>query len=118
MMATNGQESAGQQLNQDAIPLECDSEIMKEEKLLLEVASNTTILVDIINCVQKANITVNEFKAEESAKASGHISIVVEAEKKSIDALIKELEKLEGVEHVSLGKAILPSSELQNSFEE
>lgn len=91
---------------------------MKEEKLLLEVNNNNFILVDVINCIQKNNVAINEFRAEESTKTSGHISVVVEAEKENIDALIKELEKLEGVEHVSTSKALLPSSELQNSFEE
>ncbi|HWI89776.1 MAG TPA: hypothetical protein VNT20_00820 [Flavisolibacter sp.] len=74
---------------------------MKEEKLLLEVVNNNSILVNIINCVQKANVTINEFKAEESTKTSGHVSIVIEAEKENIDVLIKELARLEGVEHVS-----------------
>ena len=91
---------------------------MKEEKLLLEVANNNSILVNIINCIQKTNVTINKFKAEESTKNSGHVSIVVEAEKGNIDLLIKELGKLEGVEHVSTSKSLLPSSELQNSFEE
>lgn len=91
---------------------------MKEEKLLLEVNNNNSILVNVINCIQKTNVVINEFRAEESTKASGHISVVVEAEKENINRLIKELEKLEGVEHVSTSKALLPSSELQNSFEE
>jgi hypothetical protein len=91
---------------------------MKEEKLLLEVVNNNSILVNIINCVQKANVTINEFKAEESTKTSGHVSIVIEAEKENIDVLIKELARLEGVEHVSTSKTLLPSSELLNSFEE
>jgi hypothetical protein len=91
---------------------------MKKEKLLLEVINDPAILVNVINCVKKFNIAINEFKAEESTKASGHISMLVEAEKENINALIKELEKLEGVEHVSASKTLLPSSELQNSFEE
>lgn len=91
---------------------------MKEEKLLLEVNNNNSILVNVINCIQKTNVAINAFRAEESTKASGHISVVVVAEKENIDALIRELEKLEGVEHVSTSKALLPSSELQNSFEE
>lgn len=91
---------------------------MKEEKLLLEVNNNNSILINVISCIQKTNVAINEFRAEESDKASGHISVVVEAEKENIDALIKELAKLEGVEHVSTSKTLLPSSELQNSFEE
>jgi predicted regulator of amino acid metabolism with ACT domain len=91
---------------------------MKEEKLLLEVINDPAILVNVINCVQKSNIAINEFKAEESAKANGHISMIIEAEKENLNTLIKELEKLEGVEHVSTSKSLLPSSELQNSFEE
>lgn len=91
---------------------------MKEQKLLLEVSNNKSILVNVINCIQKTNISINEFKAEESTNASGYISVMLEGEKEDINALIKELEKIEGVEHVSAGKTLLPSSELQNSFEE
>ena len=91
---------------------------MKEQKLLLEVSNSKTILVNVINCIQKTNISINEFKAEESTKSHGYISVVVEGEKESIEMLIKQLQAIKGVEHVSTGKTTLPSSEVQNSFEE